>query len=49
MEERGEFEEEVWALRSLVLLACLEVRKVKQEADEVVREKDVVVENVVGL
>lgn len=49
MEERGELEEEVWALRSAILLAHLEVRKAKQEAEEAFWERDAVVENAAKL
>lgn len=49
MEERGELEAEVWALRSLILLARLEVCKVKQEVEEASCKKDAVVENVAKL
>lgn len=49
MEERRELEEEVWALRSFVLLARLKVHEAKQEAEKASCERDVVVENVTKL
>lgn len=46
VEERGELKSEVWALRSLIFPAFLEIIKDDQKVEEATHEKDVVVEDV---